>query len=151
MNRTILAGLAVIALAGAVAFAAEKKAKEVVVEAKAQKPRGEGADANVKSGPGKNDPTKKVPAPAAKGGEKKRGGACGVIADNYTPWIIQVYIDGDYQGTVAPWGDLDLLAIAGWPTNAYARADFTDGSTITWGPKIFNCEAESVYRWKLNQ
>jgi hypothetical protein len=138
--------IAVIAALCATAYAA---GKTKVVETKGVKARGDGSDDNVKNATDKNDPNSNVEAPPEKGGPKKRG-ACGLAVDNRTRWVIRIYVDGYYRGTVGAWGDLGRLVTEGWPTTVYARADFTDGSALTWGPQRFDCEAGEVYTWHLD-
>ena len=145
----------VVLLALAVAFgglfagltmAAEKKSK--VVEAKAQKSRGEGKDENIKSdAEPKNPTTGGPPAPPDKGGDKSRGAYCQIHVDNHTPLWIKIYVDGYYAGTMPPWGDLYPTAISGG-TQLYGRADFVDGTWRFWGPYHFDCD--EVYTWRLS-
>jgi hypothetical protein len=106
-----------------------------VVHVKAAKGRGAGADANVKADtlPG-NQTGKTVPAPPSKGGAKTRGAMSGTLhVDNRTPWIIRIYVDGDYVGNVSRYGD--SYGYYGCSVRTlYARALFTDGSSLSWGP-----------------
>jgi hypothetical protein len=150
MSAIVLAGL--VATAGAAAAIAKQGPKQEVIETKAEKGRG-GEDPNVKSATRVNDPkAPEPPAPAAKGGEKPRGqiSTCDVHVDNRTPWYIQIYVDGNYSGMMSPYGDLYTRAIAG-PTLLYARATFTDGSVLTWGPRKVPCPAWTEYTWKLTR
>jgi hypothetical protein len=80
--------------------------------------------------------------PVAKGGVATRGQeGCKVIFDNYTRWYIKCYVDGDYRGVVCPWGDSSFWVGSG-STRAYAVAEFTDGSRLTWGPITRECNGE---------
>jgi hypothetical protein len=125
-----------------------KEAESAVVKDTAQKARGGGAeDPNIKSGAAQNnpDPAAGPKAPPDKGGEKARGG-CNLVVDNFTPWIIKLYVSGIYVGTVSAWGKAsgyqslsDLIL--------YAVADFTDGSQKTWGPRVASCSGS--YTWGL--
>jgi len=154
----VLAGLVVAAAlvmnGASVAFAQAKAAPAAAakgqVEDKATKSRGAGADENIKSHSDKNDPKASIPAPANKGGEKSRGGICGVKVSNWTPWKVQLFVDGDYIALVGPYGDVDVVTGSG-VTRVYARADFTDGSVNYWGPRSFNCAAGEIYTWKLSR
>jgi hypothetical protein len=64
--------------------------------------------------------------------------------DNYTGYTIDVYIDGDYKGTLPPWEKQYTWAIAG-KTKLYA---ITVGGTYSWGPYYFDCDYE--YTWRLH-
>jgi hypothetical protein len=106
-----------------------------VVHTKGAKSRGAATDPNVKqdSLPG-NKPGATVAAPPSKGGPKTRGAMTGVLhVDNRTPWIIRIYVDGDYVGNVGRYGD--SYGYYGCSVRTlYARALFDDGSVTTWGP-----------------
>jgi len=137
-------------VAGAVSIVAQGT-KEQPVETKAQTSRG-GKDTNIKSEGRVNDKAATGrAAPAQKGGEKPRGGAiCDVHFDNRTPWWLDVYVDGDFEGNMPPWGDVYTYAIAG-PTILYGRARFTDGSILTWGPVTVRCPAGGSYEWRVSR
>lgn len=128
--------------------AQEAQQGEKVVETMGKKGRGAAtADANIKTHRAANDPAASMPAPALKSGEKAATVGCVVHIDNRTTLNIDVYLDGDFRGTVGPWGDLYRTVICGG-TRFYARADFTDGSYSSWGPNV-----ESVlgtYTWRLS-
>src|SRR5687767_10655586 len=99
-------------------------------EDRGKKARGDAADPNIKTKSDKNDPKKRLDAPAAKGGPKTRQGPiCGVHFDNRTPWKIQIYIDGEYRGLLFPWGDAESAAQPGG-TRVYGRAEFDDGDVL---------------------
>jgi hypothetical protein len=134
--------------AGAMAGAGKKET--VVTKAQAGTT---GSDSNIKSDSDKNNPGAKTPAPAGKGGARKRGGGpspCGLHIDNRTPWLMRIYVDGNYRGTVSAYGDLVGLTGNG-ATSLYAVAPFDDGSEKTWGPRVFNCSAGDVYTWQVTQ
>ena len=120
------------------------------VEDKAAKSRGGGADENIKSKNEKNDPKAAIAAPANKGGEKTRGGLCGIRVSNWTPWKVQLFVDGDYIALVSPYGDVDVVTGSG-VTRVYAKADFTDGSVSSWGPRNLPCPAGGINTWKLTR
>lgn len=121
------------------------------VSDKAQQSRGNPQeDPNVQTRKAPNDASKAKPAPSNKTSQATRGaGICVVHVDNRTPWVIDVYVDREYAGTVGSWGDIYPLAGSG-ATRFYAHADFTDGSTRTWGPRMFQCDPGSVFTWTLN-
>jgi hypothetical protein len=110
-----------------------------------------GTDQNIKSDSDKNDPNQKVEPPAQKSGKKSRGigpYACSVHIDNREPWLIRIYVDGVYRGTVNGYGDL-IGIVGNGPTTAYGVALFENGTTTTWGPHVFNCGAGGSYTWGL--
>jgi hypothetical protein len=122
-----------------------------VVHTKGVKSRGAATDPNIKrdSLPANHAGTT-VPAPPSKGGAKTRGAMSGTLhVDNRTSWIIRIYVDGDYRGTLAPYGD--------WFANGscesfvmYAEARFNDGSTTSWGPVTTNASCGDQ-KWTLRK
>ena len=131
-----------------------KKAKSgTTVETKGVVSRGAAAqDPNIKTPRGTN-PAAQKPAPPEKGGSqpKTRGGVaiCTVDVDNWTGYWIDIYVDGDYSGTVNPWGEGITHAIAGG-TRLYGKATLDNGSSYTWGPMNVDCPAYGVYTWSLH-
>lgn len=120
---------------------------------KAQQAEAGASDTNVKNDVATNSKGgSAAPAPPDKGGEKGRGFGLGyveVIFNNYSPWYVKCYVDGNYRGTIAPWGALNFPTGNG-PTLLYARADFDDGSTYRWGPRQFFYYSGNRYQWRLN-
>jgi len=118
-----------------------QKGKPKVTELKATKgdtSRG-GEDPNIKQGKETNDPNASIDAPAKKGGATTRGGGyCEVQFDNRTKWYIKVFVDGNYRGTLSPYGDAVVYALPG-STSVYARAEFDDGTYSYWGPSSYSC------------
>lgn len=151
-NR-ILALLMSCAVLGALATATRGLAAEgekknpQVVETKAAKTRGEAPKLTTSL---VNDPNAKVAPPANKGGAKTRAGLgwCTVAIFNWTPWRIQIFVDDDFKGLVSSFGDGTVDALTG-KTKIYGRAEFTDGSYLSWGPQIFDCESYTTHTWKL--
>jgi hypothetical protein len=158
-KRGITAGLLALGLLlGTSVWAQDEKAagagagKKETVVTKAQSGTA-GNDSNIKSNSDKNNPSVQTPAPADKGGSRRRGAGsrpCGLHIDNRTPWLMRIYVDGNYRGTVSAYGDLVGLTGDG-PTALYAVAPFDDGSEKTWGPRVFNCSAGDVYTWQVTQ
>lgn len=111
--------------------------------------RGEEKDPNIKQELGDIDLTKTPEAPPEKGGNKRGNqAACEVIIDNYTGWYVQVYVDGSYRGTVAPWGDATYYTTAG-ETVVYARTPtLSDGSFIYWGPSTYRYCGGNTYIYR---
>ncbi len=89
----------------------------------------------------------KKPAPPA----KTRGDVYGsnysdIIIDNYTSYSIDIYVDGSFRGTIASYDKKVTWAIPG-NNRLYAKAVFSDGSYIYWGPTITYTGYE--YTWTL--
>lgn len=72
-----------------------------------------------------------------------------VVADNWTDWPIDIYIDGQYRGTVPDWGELTRDVVAG-TTTIYGRCEFDDGTVYTWGPRVFELSPGGFYTWRLD-
>jgi len=83
-----------------------------------------------------------VPKPVES--EKARADYCKVTVDNWTGYAVDVYVDGDYAGTVAAWSDGYTWAIEG-KTQLYAE---TVGGTVYFGPTYVDCY--STHTWKLS-
>jgi hypothetical protein len=94
----------------------------------------------------KNDPAAAPEAPPDKGGKKTRAQLCHLHVDNRTSLYVKIFVDGDYVGTVYPWGD-SYGTYAGGGREVYGRADFTDGSWSYWGPSTISCKGP--YTWTL--
>lgn len=85
-------------------------------------------------------PTEDVVAPKP---EASRGDYCKVIVDNWTGYAIDIYVDGEWEGTVAAWDDGYTWAISG-KTQLYGESV---GGTKYWGPSYVDCRSE--FTWKL--
>lgn len=122
-----------------------------VGKATAQKARGgAGPDENIKDDSEKNnpDPQAAPPAPPEKGGEKTRARSdCYVSFDNWTPYLIKAYVNGVRVGTVPPWGTASGYQPGG-TVILYGKAEFVDGTIMTWGPDSIYC-INAGYRWQL--
>ncbi|MEO5945247.1 MAG: hypothetical protein ABIP79_00410 [Chitinophagaceae bacterium] len=84
--------------------------------------------------------------------DKSRGDVYGpdysdVVIDNWTGYYLDIYVNGDYRGTVAPWEKKVTWGIPG-TNRLYAKAVFDDGSYLYWGPKATYTGYQ--YTWKLN-
>ncbi len=127
-------------------------AKSKVIELKAK--RGvvarNGKDSNIKIDDAPNDANQKTRRPAAKGGVKTRGGGdCKIIFGNETEFRVKLYVDETYRGTVGGYDDAYLYIAPKPRTIVYARADFTDGSFLVWGPEEYECGANQFVYFKL--
>ena len=124
-----------------------KKGESAKTKGVQSKARGE--EPNIKNEHERNDRNAKVPAPSNKGGAAVRGQATGTIhVNNETQWYVRVYADGDYIGTVGPYGDLYRYADAAtW--SMFARASFDDSDDITFGPSTLRVYSGSTSTWTL--
>jgi hypothetical protein len=68
---------------------------------------------------------------------------CDVTIDNWTGYSIDVYIDGSYKGTIAPYDKRVTWAIPG-TVKLYGEAA---GTSIYWGTSTVDCDYS--YTWKL--
>ena len=129
----VLAALVLAVFSPTKVSAQEKK----TVEAKAVKvDKSRGVDDNIKT----PRPTVDTPAPKP---DQSRGGTCKVIVDNWTGFAIDIYVDGEYAGTVGSWSDGYTYAIEG-KVKLYGASS---GGGYTWGPTYVDCVYE--HTWKL--
>ncbi|MCU1266179.1 MAG: hypothetical protein JWM21_2497 [Acidobacteria bacterium] len=61
-----------------------------------------------------------------------------VTFQNYTPWKVTCYVDGNFVGVVYPGRTLSAYAGSGW-TRPYAQALFVDRPPLSWdlGPVLY--------------
>jgi len=106
-------------------------------------------DSNVRSTSIVNPEHPNVAAPESKGAPKTRGlgGTCNIHVDNHTPYYIQFYFNGNAAGAMGPWGDLYPNITQGSAV-LYAKATFTDGSVMTFGPRDLTCTGGD-FTWTL--
>src|ERR1039458_9887979 len=97
-------------------------------------------DLNIHSDSFVNSANSAVAAPESKGGFKDRGanGTCNINENNKTGSYVTFYFNGNASGAVGPWGDLYPTSTEGKAV-LYAKAVFTDGSVLTFGPQDFTC------------
>ncbi len=115
----------------------------------AMKSRGAGADSNIKKNEVQNDLGNATMTAPNKSETKSRGQGyyvCAVHVDNHVALYINIYLDGNLVGLVGPGGDLYIRTGNG-ASSLYGRALFTDGSSLSWGPRAFDCEVE--YTWQI--
>src|SRR5579862_6174783 len=100
------------------------------------------ADKNIRNNSVANSMNHPVARPA-----KSRGlnGTCDIHVANNTGFYVEFYFNGQLAGAMGPWGALNPNITEG---NAalYARAVFTDGSSLTFGPRTLTCTG-SDYTW----
>jgi len=82
---------------------------------------------------------------------KSRGDVYGsnysdIVIDNYTGYYMDIYVEGNFRGTVAPYDKRVTWAIPG-NNKLYAKTVFSDGSYLYWGPSYVNTGYS--YTWKL--
>lgn len=98
-------------------------------------------------------PTNNVKGEKANNNQAKQSGEVygsqysDVVIDNWTNYYIDIYINGNYRGTVSPWDKRTTWAIPG-TNRLYAKAPFTDGTYYYWGPH--ETYTGYSYTWKLN-
>ncbi|HLZ44180.1 MAG TPA: hypothetical protein VKQ05_00705 [Gemmatimonadales bacterium] len=141
----VLAASAVFALVSTASAQAAAQAKGSTTPA--ARSRGTATDENIKKPRAANDPAAAaIPAPANKGGNQTRGAASVVHLDNWTNYYIDLYVNGEFCATSGPWGDAYCLVPSGSAV-LYGKANFTDGSSLTWGPRA--AYVDGNYDWKL--
>jgi hypothetical protein len=134
-------------LLGGAVGAQEKNEQKVADKASASRGNGDAQDPNIRSGSDVNKANATdLPAPPNKGGST-RSGVCEIHIDNRTRMYVKIFVDGDFQGTVGPFGDVIAYAIAGG-TRIYGRADFDNGTYTSFGPRVFSCHGSLA--WTLN-
>jgi hypothetical protein len=106
-------------------------------------------DSNILNSNMVNSKNSMVEAPESKGGAKSRGlnGTCNIHVNNSTALYVTFYFNGVAAGALGPWGDLYPNSTEGRGT-LYARATFTDGSVMTFGPRDFTCTGTD-FVWTL--
>lgn len=75
---------------------------------------------------------------------KERGDNCSVKFDNWTGYVIKVYVDGDFKGVVDAYGS-GWVVVAGGYTTIYC---VTVGGTYEW-KAAGNCEEEYYFKLSL--
>jgi len=106
-------------------------------------------DPNVNTTNMMNSDHPNIAAPEKKGGPKSRGlgGTCDIHVDNHTPYYVQFYFNGNPAGVLGPWGDLYPNITQG-NAQLYARAVFSNGQVMTFGPRALTCTG-SDFTWTL--
>ena len=141
-----LVGLGAMVMTHSLA-APPKKGENLNTKGVQGKTRGE--NPNVKNEHEMNDRTAKPKAPRSKGGTATRGSSTGIFhVDNHTGWYVKIYVDGDYVGTVGPYGDLYRTAdVASYTVLGIAR--FEDSDDLTFGPSKLRVYGDSTSTWTL--
>lgn len=121
---------------------AQDLSNKKIVEIKSQEvPKTRSLNPNIKIKAPKND-NNPLPASVKKGNKTPGLKDCEIVFDNYTGYFIEVYLDGEYKGTIGEWGSLYVTV-----TSGYAKVY----CIITGGTKEWNVEGncEGNYIWKL--
>jgi len=85
-----------------------------------------------------------VPPPPEFGGAKTKGILCEVKFENRCGYVVEVYIDGYYKGTIDAWGYAWYRNISGYK----AVYCMTVGRTYEWSAKG---DCDGNYTFKLNK
>jgi hypothetical protein len=148
--RTALLGLTVAAATMFVSgdLQAQAVKKQAGATSNSTKTRGGSADANVRRDDAPNALNK--PATAEPAGKSTRGASAvepgQICIDSRVDLYVKIYVDGNFVGTVSPWGDACGYYGSG-DHRLYARAVFTDGSYSSWGP--VTGDATNGFRWTV--
>lgn len=132
----------------------KKKQKRQDVELKAMKGtmtgKGMDSDPNIKEGESLNNPNGPKTPPMSKGGGTSKGASsdCEVQFDNRTDLNVKTYVNGRYRGAMGGYDDALLHLYPGYVT-VYARADFSDGTYLSWGPQSYTCSENQFIYFKM--
>jgi hypothetical protein len=149
MKKSIISKLAMLSFMFAMPFAQNSVLAQTKIQRKNQTIVSKAKSAPSNEVSALNRPAnEKKPKPEA----KKRGDVYGanysdIVVDNYTGYSIDIYVDGSYRGTIAPYDKKVTWAVPG-TTRLYAKAVFDDGSYLYWGPTVTYTGYE--YTWTLN-
>lgn len=148
--HAVLVGLVAVAATALMTPTLEAQAtkRQPGVTSNSTRTRGGSADANVRQEEAPNALNK--PATPEPVGKNTRGASAvepgQICVDSRVDLIVRIYVDGNYVGTVSPWGDACGFYGSG-EHRVYARANFTDGSYSTWGP--VTGDATTGFRWTI--
>ncbi len=135
MKKLVLLTLVLFVCSLGLTAQAQKPVKEIKEKAKIVE-KSRGTDENIITA----KPTTDVKV-AQK--EKERGELCTLYINNYTGYSIDIYINGNWEGTIAAYSTAYTYAYPG-TTKAYGKSI---GGTMSWGPTNFDCQ--STYKWNL--
>jgi len=121
MKKVLLAGLVMFLFFSFGTVNSSAQGTKNVFSQKVEKSRGE--NPNIKEADICNIPDKEAADPAA-----SRGAYCTINVDNWTGYIINVWVDGNYKGTVSAYGEGIVTVGSGW-TKIYCE---TTGGTYYW-------------------
>ena len=150
---TIRASLLGLSVAAASLFLsadlqAQATKRQAGVTSNSTRTRGGAADANVRRDDAPNAVNK--PATPEPAGKSTRGASAvepgQICIDSRVDLYVKIYVDGNFVGTVSPYGDA-CGYYGGGDHRLYARAVFTDGSYSSWGP--VSGDATPGFRWTV--
>jgi hypothetical protein len=75
------------------------------------------------------------------------GGMSEVEIHNHTNWAVDVFVDGDFVGTLRPHSHMTVPTESGY-TRLFARADCSCGTSVTWNSTYYFYPGYS-YPWIL--
>ena len=134
----ILAFVAAFLISGMQPSFAQKKEKKNIDVTGVKIEKSKGANPNITT----PKPTTDVVAPKMKG-PKYGASLCDVAIENYTGYIVDIYVDGEYRGTIGAYETGVTWAIPG-RTRLYG---ISIGGTVEWGPSYVDCNW--LYTWRL--
>lgn len=87
------------------------------------------------------NPNIKSSAPTTDNPASKSRGNCKILFTNYTGYYINIYVDGYYQGQLAPYASGTVLVGSGY-TSIYG---ISAGGTMEWPTQAGNCSGLYTY------
>jgi hypothetical protein len=142
-KQVILFAVLLFAGIGFTAYAQPKNLKRETVNSKAVNTPDPKAGALQRANNTKGKPA----APTSTRGDVYGADYSDVVVDNWTGYYVDIYVNGNYRGTISPYDKKVTWAIPGTNT-LYAKATFNDGTYLYWGPKVTYTGYQ--YTWKLN-
>lgn len=74
---------------------------------------------------------------------------CVVKVENYSPHLVEVFVDKEISAVISPWGTSEIVLHAVSAT-LYAVSDFDDNTRLAWGPsRIAQCVAGGMIVWQV--
>lgn len=73
--------------------------------------------------------------------EKSAGSYCETVINNNTSYVVDIYIDGEWKGTLAAYTSRQFLT-QNWRAKIYGKSV---GGNYSWGPSDIECDNE--YKW----
>jgi hypothetical protein len=149
MKKSIISKLAMLSFMFAMAFAQNSVLAQTKIHRKKQTivSKAKSASSNDVSALHRPANEKNPKTEAKKRGDVYGSNYSDIVVDNYTGYSVDIYVDGDYRGTIAPYDKKVTWAVPG-NTRLYGKAVFDDGSYLYWGPTVTYTGYE--YTWKLN-
>jgi hypothetical protein len=89
------------------------------------------SDPRIKQSEGSNDPDASLVDPRATKKSANDQALCGLTVNNNTPWFTNIYFNGGFGGSLAPWSSYSYYLNPGF-TEVYARANFNNGAYRFW-------------------